>query len=66
MMIAWSSAKAPLVVKRAVELSGRGDLRFHVHEPSGFKDWVTNCEDGIQLPLCSGRRSLPAPENSLW
>jgi hypothetical protein len=27
------------VVKRAVEMSGRTDLRFHVHEPSGFKDW---------------------------
>jgi hypothetical protein len=20
-------------------MSGRGDLRFHLHEPSGFKDW---------------------------
>jgi len=27
------------VVRRAVEMSGRGDLRFQVHEPSGFKDW---------------------------
>jgi hypothetical protein len=27
------------VVKRAVEMTGRCDLRFHVHEPSGFKDW---------------------------
>jgi hypothetical protein len=27
------------VVKRAVEMSGRSDLHFHVHEPSGFKDW---------------------------
>jgi hypothetical protein len=27
------------VVKRAVEMSGRTDLRFRVHEPSGFKDW---------------------------
>lgn len=27
------------VVRRAVELSGRDDLRFGVHEPFGFKDW---------------------------
>jgi hypothetical protein len=28
-----------VVVRRAVELSGRGDLRFQVHEPEGAKDW---------------------------
>jgi Protein of unknown function (DUF3991)/Toprim-like len=27
------------VVRRAVELSGRDDLDFYDHEPSGFKDW---------------------------
>jgi hypothetical protein len=27
------------VVRQAVELSGRDDLRFVVHEPFGFKDW---------------------------
>jgi hypothetical protein len=27
------------VVLQAVELSGLSDLRFSVHEPSGFKDW---------------------------
>jgi Toprim-like/Protein of unknown function (DUF3991) len=27
------------VVRQAVELSGRTDLRFSIHEPSGFKDW---------------------------
>jgi len=27
------------VVRQAVELSGRSDLRFSVHEPVGFKDW---------------------------
>jgi hypothetical protein len=27
------------VVRKAVELSGRADLRFVVHEPLGFKDW---------------------------
>jgi hypothetical protein len=27
------------IVRRAVELSGRSDLRFRVHEPVGFKDW---------------------------
>ena len=31
--------KLAQVVERAVEMSGRGDLHFHVHEPSGFKDW---------------------------
>jgi hypothetical protein len=27
------------VVRRALELSGRGDLRFRIHEPEGAKDW---------------------------
>jgi hypothetical protein len=27
------------VVRTAVELSGRRDLRFSIQEPSGFKDW---------------------------
>jgi Toprim-like/Protein of unknown function (DUF3991) len=27
------------VIREAVEFSGRPDLRFTVHEPSGFKDW---------------------------
>ena len=27
------------VVKRAVEMSGRCDLRFQLHEPTGAKDW---------------------------
>jgi hypothetical protein len=27
------------IVRRAVELSGRGDLRFRIHEPVGAKDW---------------------------
>jgi hypothetical protein len=27
------------LVRRAVEMSGRDDLRFQVHEPSDFKDW---------------------------
>jgi hypothetical protein len=27
------------LVRRAFELTGRGDLRFRIHEPSGFKDW---------------------------
>lgn len=27
------------IVRRAVELSGRGDLRFRIHEPDGMKDW---------------------------
>jgi DNA primase len=33
------------VVKRAVEMSGRSDLRFHVHEPSGYKDWNDQLRD---------------------
>jgi hypothetical protein len=32
-------AKLSDVVRRAVELSGRDDLRFVVQEPFGFKDW---------------------------
>jgi hypothetical protein len=27
------------VVRKAVEMSGRGDLRFQIHEPTEFKDW---------------------------
>ena len=27
------------IVRRAVELSGRGDVGFRIHEPVGFKDW---------------------------
>jgi len=27
------------VVRRAVELSGRHDLRFRIHQPVGVKDW---------------------------
>jgi hypothetical protein len=27
------------VVKRAVEMSGRADLKFRIHEPSGHKDF---------------------------
>ena len=32
-------AKLADVVRKAVELSGRDDLRFTVHEPFGAKDW---------------------------
>ena len=32
-------AKLAEVVRQAVELSGRDDARFVVHEPFGFKDW---------------------------
>ena len=40
------------VVRRAVELSGRRDLRFTLHEPFGFKDW--------NLQLCARQpNSLP-------
>jgi hypothetical protein len=40
-------------VRRAVELSGREDLRFRIHEPSGFKDW----NDQVR-----GRRAPIAPK----
>lgn len=32
-------AKLSEIVRKAVELTGRVDLRFVVHEPFGFKDW---------------------------
>jgi hypothetical protein len=34
-----AGAKLSEVVRRAVELTGRTDLRFCNHEPVGFKDW---------------------------
>lgn len=44
------------VVGKAVELSGRDDLRFTVHQPSGFKDW----NDQLR-----GRQSISLPTVSL-
>jgi len=39
------------VVKRAVEMSGRGDLHFHIREPSGFKDWNDQLRAKPRSPL---------------
>ncbi len=39
------------VVKRAVEMSGRGDLRFQIHEPSEFKDWNDQLRARPKSPL---------------
>lgn len=32
------------IVRRAVELSGRSDLRFKLQEPFGHKDWMISRE----------------------
>jgi len=44
-------AKLVAVVRQAVELTGRDDLRFVVQEPLGFKDWNDQLRDR-QQPLC--------------
>jgi hypothetical protein len=43
--------KLAQVVKRAVEMSNRGDLHFHIHEPSGFKDWNDQLRAKPKSPL---------------
>jgi Toprim-like len=48
------------IVRQAVELSGRSDLNFKVHEPDGFKDW--NDQLRGSSPPCSfptARFSVP-------
>jgi hypothetical protein len=40
-------------VRRAFELSGRGDLKFRIHEPEGAKDWND---------LLRARPSAPLPQ----
>ena len=47
------------VVRRAVELSGRSDLRFVVQEPFGFKDWNDQLRAKPQS-LFSYRREEPS------
>lgn len=57
------------VVRRAVELSGRLDLRFMMHEPFGFKDWNDQLRGypqrpfpavaGRPKPTAGGKKSLP-------
>jgi hypothetical protein len=39
------------IVRRAVELSGRDDLRFQIHEPHGFKDWNDQLRGRPKPPL---------------
>ena len=47
------------IVKRAVELSGRHDLRFTVHEPEGAKDW-NDLLRARPLPLLPFRPDVPS------
>jgi hypothetical protein len=39
------------VVRRAVEMSGRGDLRFQIHEPAQLKDWNDQLRARPKSPL---------------
>ena len=48
------------VVRRAVELSGRGDLRFRIHEPLGFKDWNDQLRGEHALALSAVRLREPS------
>jgi len=52
-------AKLAEVVKRAVELTGRIDLRFTKHEPLGFKDWNDQLRAKPQ-PSFSYRPDVPS------
>jgi hypothetical protein len=47
------------VVRRAVEMSGRSDLRFELHEPESFKDWNDQLRSRPQHPL-PYRRERPS------
>ena len=49
------------VVRRAVELSGRDDLRFVVREPFGFKDWNEELQAKRKsfLPYCPSKDATP-------
>jgi hypothetical protein len=47
------------IVKRAVELTGRHDLRFTVHEPEGAKDW-NDLLRARPLPLLPFRPDVPS------
>jgi hypothetical protein len=52
-------AKLAEVVRKAVELTGRLDLRFSVHEPFGFKDWNDQLRAKNQ-PVSSHRPEVPS------
>ena len=43
-------AKLVAIVRQAVQLTGRDDLRFVVKEPFGFKDWNDQLRDRRQPP----------------
>ena len=47
------------IVKRAVQLSGRHDLRFTVHEPDGAKDW-NDLLRARPLPFLPFRPDVPS------
>jgi len=49
------------VVRRAFELSGRGDLRFTVEEPEGAKDWndLLRARPLTLLPHLHAKESVP-------
>jgi len=47
------------VVRRAVELTGRHDLRLRDHEPSGFKDWNDQLRSRPK-PVLAYRQEKPA------
>jgi hypothetical protein len=46
-----AGAKLTDVVRRAVESTGRADLRFRNHEPVGFKDWNDQLRARPRTPL---------------
>jgi hypothetical protein len=52
-------AKLADVVRKAVELTGRLDLRFTVQEPVGFKDWNDQLR-ARPRPLLSNRPEVPS------
>ena len=52
-------AKLAGVVRQAVELSGRDDLRFVVQEPFGFKDWNDQLR-AIPKPSLPYRQDVPS------
>ena len=52
-------AKLAEVVRKAVALTGRMDLRFTLHEPFGFKDWNDQLRAKLQ-PVLSCRQEVPS------
>lgn len=48
--------KLAAMVRKALELTGRKDLRFAAHEPFGFKDWNDELKAKRPLPFSSSYR----------